>query len=58
MIYTNSTSDRELISKVYKKLKSIGNHKPNNLNEKKKWGTYVSREFPIEESLLAEKHVK
>lgn len=35
MIYTNSTSDRELISKVYKKLKSIGNHKPNNLNEKK-----------------------
>ena len=35
MIYTNSTSDRELISKIYKKLKSIGNNKPNNLNEKK-----------------------
>jgi hypothetical protein len=53
-IFTNSTSDRGLISKIYKELKKLVINKPNNLILK--CGTDINREFSIEESLVAKKH--
>jgi hypothetical protein len=40
-IFTNPTSDRELISNVYKQLKKLDSREPN--NPIKKWGTELNR---------------
>ena len=46
-IFTNPTSDRGLISKVYNKLKKLDTRESNNLI--KKWGTELNKKFSIEE---------
>jgi hypothetical protein len=46
--FTNHTSDRGLISKIYKEPKKLMSRKPN--SPIKKWGIEVNREFPTEES--------
>ena len=56
-IFTNPTSDRWLISKIYKELKKLITKNPNN-PIKKKWGIELNREFTTEESGMAEKHRK
>jgi hypothetical protein len=48
IIFTNSTSDRGLISKIYKELKKLACKVPNNTI--KNWGTELNSEFTIEES--------
>jgi len=55
-IFTNPTSDRGLISKIYKELKKLTSKKPN--YPIKKWGLQLNREFTSEESQMAEKHLK
>ena len=52
-IFTNSTSDRGLISKVYKELKKLATRESN--NPIKKWGTELNKKFSIEEYRMAEK---
>jgi hypothetical protein len=52
-VFTNPKSDRRLISKIYKVLKKLSTKKPI-----KKWGIELNREFTIEESQMAEKHLK
>jgi hypothetical protein len=54
--FTNSTSDRGLISKIYKELKELITKKPN--NPIKQWGVELNRDFTTEESRIAEKHLK
>jgi hypothetical protein len=49
--FTNPTSDRGLISKIYKILKKF-------FNPTKNWSTELNREFSTEESLMTEKHLK
>ena len=46
-IFTNPTSDRGLISNIYKELKKLDFRKPN--NPIKKWGTELNQEFSTEE---------
>jgi hypothetical protein len=46
-IFTNPTSDRELISKIYNELKKLNSRKPN--NPIKIWATEINREFPTED---------
>jgi hypothetical protein len=55
-IFTNPTSDRELISNIYKELKKLDSREPN--NHIKNWGTELNKEFSTEESQMAEKHLK
>ena len=55
-IFTNPTSDRGLISKIYKELKKLITKKPN--NPIKKWGIQLNQEFTTKESRMAEKHLK
>jgi hypothetical protein len=55
-IFTNSTSDRRLISKIYKELKKLIVKKLN--NPIKKWGIGLNQEFTTEESQMSEKHLK
>ena len=47
-IFTNHTSDRGLISKIYKELKKLGTKNLN--NQIKNWGTKMNKEFPTEET--------
>ena len=51
-IFTNPTSDRGLISILYKELKKLATRTPN--NEIKKWGAELNREFSTEDSEMAE----
>ena len=55
-IFTNPTSDRGLISNIYKELKKLDPRKPN--NPIKKWGTELNKEFSPEELQMAEKYLK
>jgi hypothetical protein len=55
-IFTNPTTDRGLISNVYKELKKLDSREPN--NPIKKWGTELNREFSSEETQMAKKHLK
>ena len=55
-IFTNPTSDRWLISKIYKELKKLVSKTPN--NPIKKWGKELNRQFSIEESKTAERHMR
>jgi hypothetical protein len=55
-IFTNPTSDRGLISKIYKELKKLITKKSNNpIN---KWDIELNQEFATEESQMAEKHLQ
>ena len=47
-IFTNLTTDRGLISNIYKELKKLDPREPN--NPIKKWGTELNREFSSEET--------
>ena len=55
-LFTNPTFDRGIISNIYKELKKLESREPN--NPIKKWGIELNREFTIEESQMAEKHLK
>jgi hypothetical protein len=55
-IFTNPTCYRGLISKIYKELTKVITKKPN--NPVKKWDIELNQEFTIEESQMAEKHLK
>jgi hypothetical protein len=46
-IFTNPTSDRGLISNIYKELKKLDSIEPN--SSIKKWGTELNKEFSTEE---------
>ena len=50
-IFTNSTSDRGLIFKIYKELKNLDIKFPN--NEIKRWDTSLNRGFTTEEYQMA-----
>ena len=52
--FTNPTSDKRLISKIYKELKKLVNKTPNNPIQL--WGTKLKRELSIEEIKKAETH--
>ena len=55
-IFTTPTSDRGLISNIYKELKKLDSRKSN--NPIKKWGSELNKEFSPEEYRMAEKHLK
>jgi hypothetical protein len=55
-MFTNSISDRGLISKICKELKKLYGKTPN--NQIKKLGTELNRDFSTEESPMAKKHLK
>jgi hypothetical protein len=55
-IFTNPTSDRGLISKIYKELRKLITKKTN--NPTKKWGIELNQEFTTEEFQMAKKHLK
>jgi hypothetical protein len=55
-IFTNPTSYRGLLSKIYKDIKKLTTKTPN--NPTKKWGIELKQEFTTEESQMAEKHLK
>ena len=54
-IFTNPTSDRGLISKIYKELKKLDTKRSH--NPIKKWSTDLNRELS-EESKMAERHLR
>ena len=55
-VFTNTTSDRGLISKVYKELKKLNTRESN--NPIKKWGTELNKTFSVEEHRMAEKYLR
>jgi hypothetical protein len=55
-IFTNPTSNRGLISNIYKELKKLDSREPN--NPVKKWSTELNKEFSTEQYQMAEKHLK
>ena len=55
-IFTNSTSDRGLVSTIYKELRKLNYRELN--NSIKKWGTELNNEFSTEEYRMAKKHLK
>jgi hypothetical protein len=55
-IFTNPTSHRKLISKIYKEHKKLISRKPK--NPIKKWIIELNREFITEVSQMAEKQLK
>jgi hypothetical protein len=61
-IFTNSICNRGLISKIYKELKKPTKQKQKQTNKQTKtitkWSIELNTEFTIEESLMAEKHLK
>jgi hypothetical protein len=55
-IFNNPTSNRGLISNIYKKLIKLDSREP--YNPIKKMGTELNKEFSTEETQRAEKHLK
>ncbi|KAL6085629.1 hypothetical protein STEG23_020222 [Scotinomys teguina] len=56
MIFTNPTSDRGLISRIYKELKKHDIKTSNSPIEK--WAIELNREFTAEEYRMAERHLR
>jgi hypothetical protein len=54
--FTHPTSNRGLISKIYKEFKKLDTNNPN--NPISKWGGELNRAFSTEESQMSEKHLK
>ena len=55
-IFTNSTSDRDLISIIYKELKKLVMERTN--NPITKWSTDLNRGLSTDESKMAERHLR
>jgi hypothetical protein len=55
-IFTGYTSDKELITRIYRELKKLNS--PNFNDPRKKWATELNRTFLKEEIQMAKKHMK
>ena len=55
-IFTNPSTDKGLISKIYKELKKLDTKTL--INPIKKWGTELNREFTTDELRMVKKHLR